>query len=113
VERFHGTFRPDFLDEAEPFETVEAAQAAVDEWVEHYNSDRPHQSLDDKLPVTPAQRFRPVPETDRALINLWLPPALQPATQPAESLWDDRSEVDHLRLYRATRRTVPLRRLPQ
>ena len=33
VERFHGTFRPDFLDDAEPFTSVEEAQAAVDAWV--------------------------------------------------------------------------------
>jgi transposase InsO family protein len=57
VERFHGTFRPDFLDQAEPFESVEQAQAAVDAWVDEYNSDRPHQGLDDKTPVTPAERF--------------------------------------------------------
>jgi hypothetical protein len=33
VERFHGTFRPDFLDRAEPFTSLSAAQAAVDAWV--------------------------------------------------------------------------------
>ena len=43
VERFHGTFRPDFLDDAGPFTSVEAAQAAVDRWVAEYNCDRPHQ----------------------------------------------------------------------
>ncbi|HEY9291123.1 MAG TPA: IS481 family transposase [Microlunatus sp.] len=84
VERFHGTFRPDFLDQAGPFESVQAAQAAVDVWVEHYNTDRPHQSLDDKLPVTPSQRFRPVPEPDRELIDLWLPPVLQPVESPPD-----------------------------
>jgi transposase InsO family protein len=30
VERFHGTLRPDFLDQAEPFESVALAQAALD-----------------------------------------------------------------------------------
>jgi len=30
VERFHGTFRPDFLDAAGPFTSLEQAQAAVD-----------------------------------------------------------------------------------
>jgi hypothetical protein len=79
VERFHGTFRPDFLDQAEPFTSVEAAQAAVDRWVSEYNSDRPHQGLDDKLPVTPDARFHAVPAAERALmIDLWLPPALEP-----------------------------------
>ncbi|WP_210414770.1 IS481 family transposase [Microlunatus elymi] len=87
VERFHGTFRPDFLDQAEPFESLILAQAAVDAWVEHYNTDRPHQALDDQLPVTPVQRFRPVPEADRALIDVWLPPALK----PTESVTDNES----------------------
>jgi transposase InsO family protein len=79
VERFHGTFRPDFLDQAEPFTSVEAAQAAVDAWVSEYNSDRPHQGLDDKTPVTPAERFAPVPDEQRQLVDLWLPGTLEPA----------------------------------
>jgi len=78
VERFHGTFRPDFLGDTDAFDSVVAAQAAVDAWVEHYNTDRPHQGLDQKLPVTPQQRFAPAPETDQALVDLWLPPALEP-----------------------------------
>ena len=76
VERFHGTFRPDFLDAAGPFESVEQAQAAVDSWVEQYNTDRPHQGLDGKVPVTPAERFEPVPNEQRAVQPLWLPPVL-------------------------------------
>ena len=80
VERFHGTFRPDFLDDAGLFDSVAAAQAAVDVWVEHYNTDRPHQALDQRLPVTPAQRFTPTPQAERELVGLWLPPALEPLT---------------------------------
>lgn len=74
VERFHGTFRPDFLDEVGPFTGVEEAQRAVDAWVRQYNTDRPHQALDEKLPVTPSQRFAPVPEEQREALPLWLPP---------------------------------------
>jgi transposase InsO family protein len=59
VERFHGTLRPDFLDQADPFESVEAAQAAVDVWAADYNAERPHQGLDEKVPVVPADRFTP------------------------------------------------------
>ena len=80
VERFHGTFRPDFLDQPEPFDNVEAAQAAIDVWVEQYNTDRPHQGLDERVPVTPAQRFAPVDPAERDLVELWLPPALQSVT---------------------------------
>jgi len=46
VERFHRTFRPDLLDQAEPFTSLEQAQAAVDAWVVGYNADRPHQALE-------------------------------------------------------------------
>jgi transposase InsO family protein len=81
VERFHGTLRPDFLDQAEPFESLTKAQAAVEVWVADYNADRPHQALDDKQPVTPSDRFRPAPEEQRQLIELWLPPTLE--TVPA------------------------------
>jgi transposase InsO family protein len=82
VERFHGTFRPEFLDAAEPFTCIQDAQAAVDGWVVDYNTDRPHQALDDTVPVTPDERFEPVPEQQRALVELWLPPALQPVAEP-------------------------------
>ena len=37
----------------------EQAQAAVDAWVAEYNTDRPHQALDQERPVTPSQRFAP------------------------------------------------------
>jgi transposase InsO family protein len=79
VERFHGTFRPDFLDIAGPFTSVAEAQAAVDAWVGHYNADRPHQALDEKVPVTPADRFAPAPQQDRDLVDLWLPATLEAA----------------------------------
>jgi len=83
VERFHGTFRPDFLDISGPFTSVDEAQAAVDAWVAHYNAERPHQALDEKVPVTPADRFDPVPAAQRNLVDLWLPPALEGADAPA------------------------------
>jgi Integrase core domain len=80
VERFHGTFRPDFLDVAGPFTSTAEAQAAVDAWVGHYNADRPHQALNEKLPVTPADRFAPVPAAERELVSLWLPANLDTVT---------------------------------
>ena len=83
VERFHGTFGPDFLDVAGPFTSIEAAQAAVDAWVVEYNWNGPHQALHDKLPVTPAERFAPVPDEQRGLLDLWLP-AL-PSIRPVET----------------------------
>jgi transposase InsO family protein len=83
VERFHGTMRPEFLDTAGPFTGLAGAQVAVDAWVEHYNTDRPHQGLDVTVPVTPADRFEPVPAEQRAAIELWLPPALNAVAGPA------------------------------
>jgi hypothetical protein len=83
VERFHGTFRLDFLDISGPFTSVDQAQAAVDAWVAHYNAERPHQALDEKVPVTPADRFAPVPAAQRNLVSLWLPAALEDAGAPA------------------------------
>jgi transposase InsO family protein len=82
VERFHGTFRPDFLDLAEPFTSIDQAQAAVDAYRVEYNTDRPHQGLDPKTPVTPAERFAPVPAAQRTLVDLWLPGTLEVARAP-------------------------------
>ena len=93
VERFHGTFRPDFLDEAGPFTSVEQAQAAVDAWVHGYNTDRPHQALNDTLPVTPAERFAAVPTEVREVLPLWLPPALDAVTEPTRPR-EDRCATD-------------------
>ena len=53
IERFHGTFRREFLDGL-TFPTIAAAQSAVDAWVREYNHDRPHQSIGR---CTPAERF--------------------------------------------------------
>ena len=80
VERFHGTFRPEFLTDAGPFTSIEQAQEAVDAWVLEYNTNRPHQGLDPKVPVTPSARFAPVPAEQRDLVPLWLPPVLAPLT---------------------------------
>ena len=83
VERFHGTMRPEFLATAGPFTSLAEAQIAVDAWVAHYNTDRPHQGLDVTVPVTPADRFEPVPAEQRQQIELWLPPTLTSITAPA------------------------------
>jgi hypothetical protein len=53
VERFHRTLRLE-LDTTQVFTSIAVAQAALDEWVNYYNTQRPHQSLGD---LTPASRF--------------------------------------------------------
>jgi hypothetical protein len=79
IERFHQTLRRELLNDHDWYDSVAAAQAAADAWVDQYNADRPHQSLDSRSPVTPADRFTPVPPAQRDLVELWLPPALVPA----------------------------------
>jgi hypothetical protein len=47
------------------------------------NTERPHQALDADRPVTPAERFTPVPEERRELLPAWLPPTLAAAPTSA------------------------------
>jgi transposase InsO family protein len=54
IERFHRSLRAEFLSDQPVFGSVKLAQQALDEWVDYYNTSRPHQSL--KMD-TPAQRF--------------------------------------------------------
>jgi transposase InsO family protein len=82
VERFHQTLRRELLDDARPFTSVLQAQAALDDWVREYNAQRPHQALETKVPVTPAQRFRPVSDEQRELLPVWLPGSLASVPEP-------------------------------
>ncbi|WP_404816995.1 IS481 family transposase [Streptomyces thermolineatus] len=92
VERFHQTLRRELLDDCGAFESLEEAQAALDAWVEEYNSMRPHQALDMQ---SPADRFTPVPEQERDMLGLRVPgmlalvppqrtPPAEPDPEPAE-----------------------------
>jgi transposase InsO family protein len=73
VERFHQTLRRELLDDCGAFESIEAAQRALDAWVEEYNSSRPHQALDMQ---SPADRFAPVPQEERETLGLKVPGVL-------------------------------------
>ena len=53
IERLHKTMRREFFDR-QLFDTIEQAQAALDAWVTHYNTARPHQGIGDQ---PPADRF--------------------------------------------------------
>jgi transposase InsO family protein len=93
VERFHGTLRPDFFDEHGPFPSLAAAQEALDGWVVGYNTDRPHQGLDAKQPTVPADRFAPLPQDQREVLPVWLPPTLTAAPAlPAGPVTSGRDE---------------------
>jgi transposase InsO family protein len=52
IERFHQSLRKEFLQDR-TFNSVEAAQAALDAWVADYNTNRPHQALRDGHPSGP------------------------------------------------------------
>ena len=92
IERFHLTLRRELLDGHQRFESVEAAQAAVDGFVEQYNADRPHQGLDPDRPVTPAERFSAIPEERRKLLPVWVPPTLTAAATPVGGSAKDADE---------------------
>ena len=62
IERFHQSVRKEFLAD-QTFSSLEAAQGALDAWVNDYNTERPHQALE---MAVPAQRFRLVPATKDA-----------------------------------------------
>src|SRR3954452_12701244 len=85
IERFHQTLRRELLDDARPFTGLLEAQAALDDWVREYNADRPHQALETRVPVTPADRFQPASDEQRELLPLWLPGALARVPGPAGS----------------------------
>lgn len=82
IERFHQTLRRELLDQARPFTSLLEAQAALDDWVREYNATRPHQALETRTPVTPADRFQAANDAQRELLPLWLPGALAAAPEP-------------------------------
>lgn len=53
IERLHKTMRLEFFNET-GCASIDELQAALDAWVVHYNTERPHQGIGD---VVPAQRF--------------------------------------------------------
>jgi transposase InsO family protein len=69
IERFHKTLRVEF-DTRQVFRNLKTAQGALDEWVNYYNTQRPHQSLADATPESrfhagddqPQHRLTPRPE---------------------------------------------------
>ncbi|MGH3162938.1 MAG: IS481 family transposase [Streptosporangiaceae bacterium] len=80
IERFHGSLRRELLDDAVPFADLAAAQAAVDAWVEQYNTVRPHQAIG---MAVPADRFSTArAQAEQELLPLRLPAVLTLAAAP-------------------------------
>jgi transposase InsO family protein len=80
IERFHRSLRTEFLAQQHPFRTLGLAQQALDEWVIHYNTERPHRALD---MATPAERFGTRPVDDRAVL-------VDPGPDRAGGVWVSR-----------------------
>jgi transposase InsO family protein len=80
VERWHKTIRTEFLAEQDyQHATVAELQQALDGWVGHYNTERPHQALGMRPPV---DRFRlAAPHLD-PVVEAALEPAFVPAGRP-------------------------------
>ncbi|HLI75130.1 MAG TPA: IS481 family transposase [Acidimicrobiales bacterium] len=58
LERFHRTLK-EWLDDHPRAETTDELQALLDEFRVHYNEDRPHQGIDDALPIERYQHDAP------------------------------------------------------
>lgn len=66
VERFNRSYREDVLD-AYVFASVEEVRAVTEEWMEDYNSERPHDSLGGLPPKTFMPRLQPASESSSEL----------------------------------------------
>ena len=77
VERWHKTMRAEFLTEHDRrHATLEELQAALDAWVSHYNTERPHQALGMRPPIERFQLRRAETRSRR-----------RSTVVPASSLW--------------------------
>jgi transposase InsO family protein len=88
VERWHKTIRAEFLaDHDHQHATIAELQQALDAWVDHYNTERPHQALGMRPPI---DRFRlAAPQLDpgvEAVLEPALVPAERPVVQPAPQI---------------------------
>jgi transposase InsO family protein len=82
VERWHKTMRAEFLaDQDRRHATMAELQAALDGWVAHYNTERPHQALGMRPPI---DRFAlAVSSVDAVTESTLLAPAERPVVEPA------------------------------
>jgi transposase InsO family protein len=87
VERLHKTMRAEFFADADRvFATIGELQAALDGWVSHYNTERPHQSLGMR---PPAQRFALAAGPDLEVVE----PAAAVATNGQRRVGSQRADL--------------------
>jgi transposase InsO family protein len=63
IERFNGSMRRELLN-GELFHSVLEAKVVINEWLELYNTRRPHRGLDGKTPSAYAKMCRSAPDDD-------------------------------------------------
>jgi transposase InsO family protein len=82
VERWHKTMRAEFLAEHDyKHATVAELQAALDGWVAHYNTERPHQALGMRPPI---DRFRLASGAVETVVEpAPVPPSTEPVVEPS------------------------------
>lgn len=85
------SIQTELLDDHGPFDSIPAAQAAVDAWVHDYNHTRPHQA---RAMDTPAAHFHPVPACERTALPLWTPPELTGLPDPQTRTTDPDPDLD-------------------
>lgn len=95
VERFHRTLRKDFFSVHDyEFATIEEAQAALDAWVDEYNTERPHQSLGDRPPIERFSLARPRRDPlDKAVELEHITPSAQSVRPGGVTRWVDQRGV--------------------
>ena len=76
IERWHKTLRAEFLN-GKVFDSIEAAQEALDAWVDEYNHRRPHQALGG---VAPFERFKLAEPRPDPVTTAESEPDAEPAT---------------------------------
>jgi hypothetical protein len=91
IERWHRSIQDELLDPHGPFDSLEAAQTAVDVWHMEYNTARPHQSLDMATPPShsPPSRSSSARYWDCGDHPSWPPPARGPRSPEGPKSIDD------------------------
>jgi hypothetical protein len=85
VERWHKTIRAEFLTEHDyQHATIAELQQALDAWVDHYNTERPHQALGMRPPI---ERFQLAAGSGvETVVEPTAVPAERPVVQPSAQI---------------------------
>lgn len=79
IERWHHSIQAELLDDHGPFDSLDAAQAAIEHWVDDYNHHRPHQA---RAMTSPATHFPTAQQRPDPAPRIWSPPELTGLPEP-------------------------------